>query len=110
LKRGKRDTDPDEIAVDYQDAPEVRGKLWTYPEIVNGWEIVIDIAGDPDGLRSLEEILVYLADYDQSARGVPGGESAHLHFFPGRQLGNRSAQLEVTLADASITGKLTWGD
>jgi hypothetical protein len=70
LKRGKRDTDPDEIAVDYQDAPEVRGKLWTYPEIVNGWEIVIDIAGDPDGLRSLEEILVYLADYDQSARGV----------------------------------------
>ncbi|HEX2954061.1 MAG TPA: hypothetical protein VHR47_08765 [Bacillota bacterium] len=44
--------------------------------------------GDPDGLRSLGEILIAMADLDQTAISeLPDNESEHIHLFAGQHIG-----------------------
>jgi hypothetical protein len=59
------------------------------------------IAGDPEGLRSLGHLLIWLADQDlgQWPYLKPGGH-AHLHLYPKLDLGDGSAEVELMRLDA----------
>jgi hypothetical protein len=69
-------------------APEIAGRLWIAPHIEEGHEVHVDIVGDPDGLRSLGESLIFLADADRSERRVPPGEREHVHLVPKQHFGS----------------------
>ncbi len=44
------------------------------------------IGGDPEGLRSLAKMLLWLADVNQEETGMPDGEREHIHLSAGSQL------------------------
>jgi hypothetical protein len=99
--------------VHYKDCPEPRGRLWVIPQLLEGFQVGVEIVGDPEGLQYLADSLAYLARFDQEALGQPPGTHAHLHFFPRRphsdwgELGTHSCPVTVCRADASVTGQIS---
>lgn len=70
----------------------------------------IVVAGDPAGLRSLAELLTWLADLDQESMAhLPEGERAHVHLYPGSQISGNSTELELCRLDAKGTGAFPRG-
>jgi len=68
------------------------------------WNEVL-IHGDPEGLRSLANLLLKLADLDQnSIEGLPVGAREHEHLRPKLDLSNSSAEVIVGRLDAKGTG------
>jgi hypothetical protein len=68
------------------------------------------VAGDPAGLRSLAQLLVWLADLDQEGVAhLPEGERAHVHLYPGSQTSGNSVGLELCRLDAKGTGMFPGG-
>ena len=68
------------------------------------WNDVL-IHGDPQGLRSLANLLLKLADLDQgTVVGLPVGAREHYHLRPKFDLSNSSQQVIVGRLDANGTG------
>jgi hypothetical protein len=68
------------------------------------WNEVL-IHGDPEGLRSLANLLLKLADLDEgSVASLPIGARAHEHLRPGFELSNSSETVIVGRLDAKGTG------
>jgi len=68
------------------------------------WNEIL-IHGDPEGLRSLANLLLKLADLDQeSTTGLPIGARAHEHLRPTLELSNSSETVIVGRLDAKGTG------
>jgi hypothetical protein len=67
------------------------------------------ICGDPQGLRSLAKLLVWLADVDQEALPtMPDGEREHVPLYcslPYQQLNSFSVSTELCRLDAKGTGE-----
>ena len=81
--------------------PKVEGQI----EISHGKQGVF-IGGDPEGLRSLANLLTYLADVDQeSIPHLPDGDRDHTHLTPGCHLSEDSEATEVCRLDAKGTGE-----
>jgi hypothetical protein len=80
--------------------PKIKGNL-EISKRRNG----IFIGGDPKGLRSLAELLLWLANIDQeSDPNVPDGEREHTHLYCGSQLTSHSVETEICRLDAKGTG------
>ena len=83
----------------------------TYPTVEGHVHIARDrrrviIAGDPKGLRSLANLLTFLADVDQEALAhLPVGDRDHTHLTPGAHLTENSDETEVCRLDAKGTGE-----
>jgi hypothetical protein len=76
--------------------PKIKGNV----EITKGRNGVF-IGGDPTGLRSLAELLCWLADVDQeSNQDLPDGEREHTHLYGGSQHTAQSVNTEVCRLDA----------
>ena len=96
----------------YPHGPEITGRLWITTHLEEGAKIGVGIVGDPEGLRSLGEMLIFLASADQRARRVPEGERDHIHLVPkgdfgfNGQLGATSCNVELCRADACGTGEI----
>ena len=73
------------------------------------------IGGDPEGLRSLAGLLLWLADVDQEAEGMPDGERTHVHLHAGPKddtfasLTEWSQETEICRLDATGSGALPSG-
>jgi hypothetical protein len=68
------------------------------------WNEIL-IHGDPEGLRSLANLLLKLADLDQeSITGLPVGARAHEHLRPKLELSSSSETVIVGRLDAKGTG------
>lgn len=81
--------------------PNIRGAL----EICKNQNGVF-IGGDPQGLRSLSDLLLWLADINQDAdSNLSDGERDHTHLYPGSQLTAQSVNAEVCRLDAKGTGE-----
>jgi len=81
--------------------PRIKGNV----EITKGRNGVF-IGGDPKGLRSLADLLCWLADVDQESNlNLPDGEREHTHLYGGSQLTSQSVNTEVCRLDAKGTGK-----
>jgi hypothetical protein len=64
------------------------------------------IGGDPEGLRSLAELLLMLADLDQGATLEFSPEvREHIYLRPNVRLSGNSAPTELCRLDAKITGE-----
>jgi hypothetical protein len=89
------------------DCPKIAGKL----EISTSRAGVF-LGGDPDGLRSLAQLLIWLANVDQETlAGQPDGERCHVHLHtrdaPGfNSLTPFSVETELCRLDAKGTGDL----
>jgi hypothetical protein len=91
------------------------GRLWVKPNIKIGtygrMEASVWIVGDPEGLRSLGHLLIWLADVDQTNE-VPEGQHCHTHMRPRYdygfcgELGAGSCEVELCRADACGTGEI----
>lgn len=85
--------------------PDIKGHI----EVTRGKEGVV-IAADPQGLRSIAEMLIWLADVDQSEiKGMPDGEREHVHLTPGFALSLNSIPIELCRLDAKGSGKFPKG-
>jgi hypothetical protein len=81
--------------------PKIKGNL----EIHKGRNGIF-IGGDPNGLRSLANLLHWLADVDQeSDPNMPDGEREHTHMYSGSQLTSHSVDTEICRLDAKGTGE-----
>jgi hypothetical protein len=102
----------DEPEDTYPYGPEITGRLWITAHLEEANRIGVGICGDPEGLRSLGEKLIFLANADQRTRRVPEGERDHMHLVPksdlgfGGQLGATSCRVELCRADACGTGEI----
>jgi len=68
------------------------------------WDEVL-IHGDPEGLRSLANLLLKLADLDQEqVNGLPVGEREHMHLRSNIELSKSSNAVIVGRLDAKGTG------
>ncbi len=68
-------------------------------EFGDKWQEVV-ISGDPEGLRSLAELLIALADLDQrTLHDYPDYASEHVHLDADFQLSGNSARLIVGRLD-----------
>ena len=85
----------------------------TYPKVAGQIEIShgkqgVFIGGDPEGLRSLANLLTFLADVDQeSIPHLPDGDRDHTHLTPGCHLSEDSEETEVCRLDAKGTGDVS---
>jgi hypothetical protein len=92
---------------DMTGSPKIKGNLE-----ISMSEDGIFIGGDPDALRSLARLLVWLADVDQeSLPGMPDGERCHVHLYArkapgpfGDSLTPFSQNTELCRLDAKRTG------
>lgn len=92
------------------------GRLWVRADIGPGPgdqpAVRVSIWGNPEGLRSLGGLLVWLADADQRPE-VPEGEHFHQHlwpksrYIPDGDIEVGSCPVTVGRADACGTGKIT---
>ena len=84
--------------------PKIKGNL----EISKGRNGIF-FGGDPKGLRSLAELLNWLADADQESNpNMPDGEREHTHLFCGpayNHLLPHSVSTELSRLDAKGTGE-----
>ena len=70
---------------------------------IEKWNEVL-IHGDPEGLRSLANLLLKMADLDQnSIIDLPVGAREHTHLRPKIELSNSSVQVIVGRLDAKGT-------
>jgi hypothetical protein len=86
--------------------PQIKGLL----EISRNEEGIF-IGGDPNGLRSLAQVLLWLADVDQNARPMPDGERCHVHLHAKdaegfNSLSPFSEETQLCRLDAKGTGAL----
>lgn len=59
------------------------------------------ISGDPEGLRSLAGLLIWLGDADQEQWPyLPPGGHAHLHIYPKDDISVDSREVELMRLDA----------
>jgi hypothetical protein len=93
-------------------SPGIKGTV----EISESPECIF-IGGDPEGLRSLARLLVWLADVDQEAiPRMPDGERCHVHLHAGEpvesfnSLTPSSRETELCRLDAKGTGELPQRD
>jgi len=77
-----------------------------YPQLVNDWQLIVNIFADSEGLTYLAKLFTFLADIQQEEEGVPRGERAHVELFSGEDVDGGSADLCIWRADASGDGKL----
>jgi hypothetical protein len=91
---------------DMRGSPRIEGSL----EISKSKDGIL-IAGDPAALRSLAELITWLANLDQESRsGVPKGERCHVHLYScdlpefGKALTRFSEDAEICRLDAKGTG------
>lgn len=81
--------------------PKIKGNL-----AISKHRDGIFIGGDPKGLRSLADLLCWLADVDQEANPkLPVGEREHTHLYSGSQLTPHSVDTEVCRLDAKGTSE-----
>ena len=81
-----------------EDSGEFEGKIETWQEIL--------IHGDRDGLRSLADILIKIADLNQNDRtDLPTGTREHIHLSPELDLSKNSNQVIIGRIDAKGTGE-----
>jgi hypothetical protein len=81
--------------------PKIKGNLE-----ISKHRAGIFIGGDPEGLRSLGELLHWLADCDQEADpNLPVGEREHTYLYCGSQLTLQSVNTEVCRLDAKGAGE-----
>jgi hypothetical protein len=65
----------------------------------------IVIAGDPEGLRSLGKLLIWLGDENQEQWPyLSAGGHAHLHIYPKDDISADSREVELMRLDAKGTG------
>ena len=92
---------------DMTGGPRIEGKLEIAASATG-----IFIGGDPKGLRSLAELLAWIADVDQdSLSQMPDGERFHIHLYPAEAQGfgtltHSSEDTELCRLDAKGTGDL----
>jgi len=92
---------------DVRGSPRIEGKL----EIATS-DTGIFIGGDPKGLRSLAELLAWVANVDQGCLShMPDGERFHVHLYPEDAQGFGtltcfSEETELCRLDAKGTGDL----
>lgn len=79
-------------------------QIWKIEE--DGFEKIM-IYGDPDGLKSLGEILIKLSQVNQeNYKGMPDGERDHFHIYPKSHLSKGSLETIIGRLDAKGTGEL----
>ncbi len=90
-----------------RDRPAIEGNLE-----VSRAQDGLRIAGDPEGLRSLARLLMWLADVDQESHPtMPDGERCHVHLHAGEpiesfnSLTRFSEETELCRLDAQGTGE-----
>lgn len=67
----------------------------------------IVIAGDPEGLRSLGRLLIWLGDTNlEQWPYLPAGGHAHLHIYPKDDISADSCAVELMRLDAKGMGGL----
>ncbi|HVS90493.1 MAG TPA: hypothetical protein VHE59_00575 [Mucilaginibacter sp.] len=72
---------------------------------IEKWREVL-IHGDPDGLRSLANLLLKIADLNQeNLDDLPIGAREHYHLRPNWELGKSSVEVIVGRLDAKGTGR-----
>ena len=85
-----------------EDSDEFEGEIETWQEIL--------IHGDPDGLRSLADLLTKIADLNQNDKpDLPIGAREHIHLSPGLDLSKNSNKVIVGRIDAKGTGEFYSG-
>ena len=68
------------------------------------------IAGDPEGLRSLGRLLIWLGEEDQEQWPyLPPGGHAHLHIYPKDDISEGSREVELMRLDAKGMGDMQEG-
>jgi hypothetical protein len=73
-------------------------------EIIKWQDILIH--GDPEGLRSLANILINLADTNQNDNAdLPIGAREHVHLQPNHDLSDSSEKVIIGRLDAKGTGE-----
>ena len=81
-----------------EDSDEFEGNIETWQEIL--------IHGDPEGLRSLANLLIKIADLNQDDRAdLPNGAREHVHLRPKLDLSTSSNQVTIGRLDAKGTGE-----
>ena len=86
---------------------------WIQGELeISKREVGVLIAGDPKGLRALGNLLIWLANFDQTTvPGMPDGERYHVHLRPYRSeelpgcLTSFSDETELCRLDGKGTGE-----
>ena len=70
--------------------PELEGEIYIVAGKDEEEEIgQVILSGDPAGLRSLGNILIAVADLNQSSiEGLPEDGSEHIHLYAGKHIGN----------------------
>jgi len=85
--------------------PELFGNI-----SISEYKDKIIIAGDPEGLKSLAAMLVWLANINQDKiNNMPDGEREHIHLSPGTHISYDSSETEVCRLDAKGTGEFPKG-
>lgn len=88
--------------------PEKSGNICIFAEPHKGTcSPPVTIIGDPEGLRYLAEVLMWLADFNQDENTDPVGSREHLHLEPNEELNSKSCYVELCRADAKGTGELS---
>ena len=88
--------------------PNIKGNLEIsiVPDPHDAWPQSVFIGGDPEGLRSLAEMLLWLAELDQdTALEVSNETREHIHLTPNVVLSRNSVPAEVCRLDAKETGE-----
>jgi hypothetical protein len=79
-----------------EESDEYEGNIESWFEIL--------IHGDPQGLRSLADIIIKIADLNQNAKSdLPIGAREHIHLRPGLDLSKNSNEVIVGRIDAKGT-------
>jgi hypothetical protein len=66
----------------------------------------IVITGDPEGLKSLAAMLIWLANVKQELiKEMPNGYREHIHLSPGIHISHDSSETEICRLDAKGTGE-----
>jgi len=86
-----------------------------FPKLTGGISITdeagkVIIAGDPEGLRSLGRLLIWLGEEDlEKWPYLPPGGHAHLHIYPKDDISEGSREVELMRLDAKGTGEMREG-
>ena len=88
-----------------EDYPGIKGNLDIYGYEEDG-KLCVNIHGDPEGLRSLADLLIALADADQDNVGEHwSGMQEHVHLDPDYDISESSHYTIVGRLDGAITKK-----
>ena len=85
--------------------PETKGKIEISIVPDDAFGKGVFIGGDPEGLRSLAALCLWLAELDQKeALELSDEIREHIHLHPSVQLSRNSAPAEICRLDAKGTG------